>query len=578
VECDGKDPDIWFNLGEFYFQRGHRDAERCLWQSVELNRDDLEAWDLLRRWYQGHPNPQRLHAVLRVLALARPQDVLLQHELALAAEAHRDFALAQQTYRRLVERDPADPAAHLGLVRVYLKQGQVQEAYRHLGQVQESLPEPTAEVLDQWVHLGHRLRHHGRRDEAETCFRRALEHRPHEPELAQYLGEIALEREQWLEAFQWFERAGEVSRNDRHVWIPLMRRFFAEQDYAHAAACLDHLEELAQYLPGLWIEFDEVYGQAGRSEELRGRLARWLELGLVAGEHWEQLARLYERAGDEPHAAACRARVPSGVAADGLPADGAPRDAVFLEVQRPGPELPGEPAEPVAPASAAPAGARAPELPVEPDAAPEEPPPVAQAASPRLEPPARDGDAEYWIGQSETHLREGRLKDAMASLHRAVSLDLPRFRAWFRIGGLFYALGQLDEAEAAFARATALNGAEAKGWYNLGLCQAERGRLVPAGKSFQHALKCDRRFAKAWDWLGLLHFHAGEHPQARRCFVRCLAVGRDSANAWHNLGMLYRAMGQEEQSARCLAEAQRLGGVRERAGLGLPASGGTAAG
>ena len=525
IECDDKDPDLWFNLGEFYFQRGHPSTERCLWQAVEMNRGDLEAWELLRRWYDGHANPQRLHAVLRVLALARPQDRGLLRELAHADERERQFDDARQSYQKLLALDGSDAGAHLGLVRVHLKQGQLLEAFRHLQPVASAAPE----VVDQWIHLGHRLRHRGRRQEAEVCFQRAREHRPEEPELAQYLGEIAMEREEWAAAMDWFERAGEMNRNDRHVWIPLMRKFYAQPDYARAAQCLEHLDELAQFLPGLWIEFDEVYTQAGRREELLARLERWLELGLVAAAHWHDLAALYERAGQADRAAACRAR--AGTAAPPSGEGG----RTYLEPRREVVELPTEAEAATPPGSAGPA----------------------------------PSDPEYWIDQGEAHYRNGQVGAALDALGRALSLDVPRYRAWFRIGGLFYVLGRLDEAELAFQRATALNAEEAKGWYNLGVCQAERGRLGDARLSFQRALALSYRFGKAWDWLGLLHFNAAEHVQARRCFLRCLAVSRQSANAWHNLGMLYRATGRTADSEHCLAQARRLGGVREKSALSL---------
>ena len=370
-----------------------------------------------------------------------------------------------------------------------------------------------------------------------------MEHWPYEPELAQYLGEIAMECKEWDSAFDWFERAGEMNRNDRHVWIPLMRHFYGQNDAVRAAACLDHLEELAQYLPGLWVEFDEVYTKAGRREELLERLERWLELGMVGSAHWVQLADLYERAGQADRAAACRAK------ATAPPPGPAPKDEAraYLETRGDAPELPVE--------SEQGGGEAAPTLPTEPEPT----------------------EAEYWIGQGEAHFQQGRLDEALASLNRALSLDVPRFRAWFRIGALFYLIGHLEEAENAFHKATILNGDEAKGWYNLGVCQAEQGRLAPARESFQNALAHDRRFGKAWDWLGLLHFNAGEHALARRCFVRCLAVSRNAANAWHNLGMLYRAMGNSAESMRCLEQVRRLGGVQEQhtiASLGAGGVGG----
>ena len=326
----------------------------------------------------------------------------------------------------------------------------------------------------------------------------------------------------WESAFERFERVGDMNRNDRHVWMPLTRHFHERQQYGLAAACLDHLEELAQYLPGLWIEYDEVYHKAGRRAGLLASLERMLELGQVSVGNWERLSELYERADQPDEAARCRARL------EVLPRPPPQEpEQPYLDVARPSPELALEP---------------------------EEDDPV-------------ESQAEQWIANGESHLHEGRADAAVDALNRARSEDIPRYRTWFRMGGLYYALGKLDEAEAAFGRSAQLNTQEPIVWYNMGVCQAEQGRFSQAEANFSRVLTLKRRFAKAWNWIGLLHFQNGRTAQARGAFVRCLAVNRESANAWHNLGMLYRATGREQAADQCLERSGRLGGVNELEGL-----------
>ena len=187
-------------------------------------------------------------------------------------------------------------------------------------------------------------------------------------------------------------------------------------------------------------------------------------------------------------------------------------------------------------------------------------PPGATGASARAE-------AERLLEQSARDISAGNHEAALSTLTQAMKADIPRYRAWFRMGGLFFSLGKIEEAEAAFLRATELNPGESKGWYNLGICRAEQERLDHARPAFETCLSLERKFPEAWNWLGLLEFNQGNHTAARRAFVRCLALDRKSKTAWHNLAMLYRAMGNEEEENRCMEHVAELGGLQEKEGL-----------
>ena len=554
VERDAEDPDIWFNLGEYYFHQEHRRTEECLLHVVDLNRSDHEAWRLLHLWYRKHPNDRRMLMVLRVLSLAQPDDPEMLRDLATANENLSQYPEAVEALENLLAISPGDEQAHLAITRLYLKEGRISEAYRHLGEVSQTTPE----VMDHWTHLGHRLLHHGMEDEAEQCFLKALEHRPGIPELWHYCGEISLHREELELSKERFERSGMMNRNNRHIWMPLTRKFYGRGDFEPAAQCLDHLQDLESYLPDLWVEFFQVYDKAGQGKAFLARIQRLLETEQSPNRHWDSLADIYEEAGLKDQAAACREKLEpdtSIVLQAELEPAAAPRDADFGEVAST--EAGGDSVEP-----------RVEEEPETQYLEPSKPAPILLVDDDPADGEAPGSEPRYpedsWIDQGEEHLKAGRVEEAVASLTRAMQEDIPRYRAWFRMGTLFYALGKLDEAEKAFHSAIERNPDVAKVWYNLGVCQAEQGKLGAARNNFRGVLGLDRRFAKAWDWLGLLQFNSGEYLPARRSFVRCLAVDRKSANGWHNLGMLYRTMGRDEESAHCLEQSRKLGGVEEK--------------
>ena len=566
ANCDGRDPDIWFNLGEFYFSRGRPEAESALRRTVQLNGADLEAWRMLHQWYGDHPNDSRLKPVLEALADAQPGDLELPLELAGVQERLDHLDQARETLERVFALEPGHQEAHQGMVRVALKQGLLMEAYQHMKELHGGSPE----IVDLWVHLGQRLYHHDHLEAAEHCLTAALEFRPEQPELWQFTGELAFRREDWETAMERFGKAGESNRNDRHTWMPLIRHFHESGDSQRAIACLAHLEEFEPFLPGLWIEFFQVYQQAGALDTFLSRLERLLELGKTASAHWEDLAQLYDQAGQSERAKACRERMAAGLAPESAPSGTVDleqpvdleQDAVLeqpAELDRPS-DL--EPPMDLARSSAA--VAPAPILAVErEDGTIEEGEPYPSSATGA----SSLSEAERLIEQSARDISAGNHEAALSTLTQAMKADIPRYRAWFRMGGLFFSLGKIEEAEAAFLRATELNPGESKGWYNLGICRAEQERLDHARPAFETCLSLERKFPEAWNWLGLLEFNQGNHTAARRAFVRCLALDRKSKTAWHNLAMLYRAMGNEEEENRCMEHVAELGGLQEKEGL-----------
>jgi tetratricopeptide (TPR) repeat protein len=519
TQHDPDDPDIWYNLGEFYLGQDHPDTERCLRRAVELTPQDLEAWQLLRRWYQRHPNPIPWKTALLALVAALPQDRALLRELALVHERLGEQQEALDRLRQVLALDPHDEGSRLLATRIYLKQGLLQEAFRHMGQVQSA----TQEVLELWKHLGQRLMHHDQPEKAETCFITVVAHQPWASDLWQVLGDLAYRREQWTVAYERFGRASDMNRNDTSVWWPLAQRFLAAKDPVRAADCLDHLADLWAHLPGQWEAYFPAFQAAGRAGPFLERLESLMRQGLLPEQGWLELARLYDLAGMGEKASACLRKV-EGTAGELERRRMLARQC--LERQD------------------------------------------GQAALEHLKHLAAhaERDPGYWTLVGDAEYLVGNLAAALKAYEKAAALDPQDFRARFKIGNIRFRQGHFQHAEQAFREAAALHPEESKIWYNLACSLAEQSQWGAARDGFERALALDRRFAQAWNWLGTMHLRQGSTLLARRCYVRCVAVNRSSGTGWHNLGMLYRHLGQEERAVLCLARAATLGGAPPGAG------------
>jgi tetratricopeptide (TPR) repeat protein len=527
---DSTDPNIWFNLGEFFFKRDHPEAEKCLARVVELERDDLEAWEMLRQWYSRHPDYTSWKSVLVVLLAHRPDDLALLRELSYVHEKMGDHAEAIRVLKDVIALDPQDTTSRLTMTSLSLKRGQPMDAFAQMNLLESEAPE----VLDMWFYLGQRLLYQGYREEAETSFMKVIAHRPEQGDAWQFLGDLAFAREQWELAFERYRRAAEINRNDKAIWLPLAERMAENGAHDKAAACLDQLGDHLRYLPEEWEGFLPHYERAGQGEAFLERLGEMMREQRLANRLWAPLAELWLREGRPERARDCLERLERPLAE--IPGGEALLEQIFVGLEAGGKQDPS----------------------------------LREVVEQPAAPPSEEGLAQYPQppgGEPPPVSENERLRRELSRIRKSLETDGGDFRAWFNGGNILFRLGEFSEAEAFFRSAIRLEPEEAKAWYNLGCAQEAQRNLPAAVQSFEKAVACDRAFAQAWNWLGVLHYHLRDDQAARRAYVRSLALDRASSKTWHNLGALYRRLGEAEKSAYCFHEVERLGGVEEAPGV-----------
>lgn len=146
------------------------------------------------------------------------------------------FQEAQAAFEKLLSFGLSDPKIYLGLARVYLRQGMVQQAVHHYKLVTASDPE----LAEPHYILGVIAVREGRFDDGEDNLNAALKRQPDMADAYYFLGTIHAAQNQIDDAVRAFERAVSLGTSFAHAYDRLAHLYGAQGIH------LDRAVELAQ--------------------------------------------------------------------------------------------------------------------------------------------------------------------------------------------------------------------------------------------------------------------------------------------------------------------------------------------
>jgi len=162
--------------------------------------------------------------------------------------------------------------------------------------------------------------------------------------------------------------------------------------------------------------------------------------------------------------------------------------------------------------------------------------------------------AMYLLGLLEQ--AAGNRDDSMASLRRAIEVDLAQPDAWLAIGGLHAQAGEDALAVEAFERAVEHGRGSALGWFRLGFARQKLERHAEAEKAYRRAIRLQPVFPEAWCNLGNELGALGRDDEAIAALRRAVAQRPMFPEAWRNLGVvLESAAGGREEALSCFERA-----------------------
>jgi FkbM family methyltransferase len=112
--------------------------------------------------------------------------------------------------------------------------------------------------------------------------------------------------------------------------------------------------------------------------------------------------------------------------------------------------------------------------------------------------------AENYYCLGEEKLKEGKLEEAIADYHNAISLDPNKYVFYHRLGNALAGLSKLNEAINAYNQALKLNPNYAWSYYHLGIALQTMGKVEEARSCYQKAINIQPNLSKASEKLAQL--------------------------------------------------------------------------
>jgi tetratricopeptide (TPR) repeat protein len=161
----------------------------------------------------------------------------------------------------------------------------------------------------------------------------------------------------------------------------------------------------------------------------------------------------------------------------------------------------------------------------------------------------------------------GKFDDAAAAFKRAADLEPTWFRAQYRLGMAYEALGHYADAAAAYAKAVALQPDISvdepadfyKALYNLANADALAGQHDAAIKTYQQLIDSTPvPLPEPYYNLGLSYVALNKTQEATDAFRKAIEIKPDYAEAHYNLGLIYARADQYAQAADEFKQAIRV--------------------
>jgi tetratricopeptide (TPR) repeat protein len=167
-------------------------------------------------------------------------------------------------------------------------------------------------------------------------------------------------------------------------------------------------------------------------------------------------------------------------------------------------------------------------------------------------------DAQALLNLSFSLIYLEQLKEALATIDLALSLDPNNAVAWHNKGTCLARLGRNEEALASFEHVLALDPSGAYTWSNRGACLAKLNRVPEALDSFKQALELDPGSALIWHDKGLCLLGLENYQEALEAFERSLRFDPHDASAWRGKAKCLLKLERFEQTLKACDHALSL--------------------
>ena len=364
-----------------------------------------------------------------------------------------------------------------------------------------------------YFQLGKLCRSQGRRPEAETALKKALELDPQNGGARMELGALYQEQERFPEAAAEFERAITIDGNSGWVHGQLGQIYRRQGRASEAEAALRKAQELDPRNEGVCIELGALFLDQEKFSEAVVEVEKAIALGRDNGWAHCELGKIYRRQGRPSKAEAALRKAlefdPQNICSC------IELGAIYLDQCR-----------------------------------------LSEAAAEYEKAIVLDRDNSWAHCQlGRIYRKQGRSIDAEAVLHKAQDLGPCDDGACMELGALYEDQGRFLEAAVEFQKALAVNPRSSGAHFHLGEIHASSGRRLEAAAEFAKAIAVDPDYTSAHLSLGHSHLRLCRWVEADTEFQRVIALDPCNSGAYVGLWAVYRGQGRSSEAAAALAKA-----------------------
>jgi superkiller protein 3 len=503
---------FWFNLGELIFHYAAKDESVQYFKKViALDKTDLEAWNYLAQAQKDISVEEAIYSLEQILALGGEKSELLV-ELSQLYQKTGQKEKEAKTRQQLAKVNPYDMDNNFKIAQIKLAQGKPEIAYKLL---QDCLSISEGEYQT-WYRLAQNFKLQEKLEEEFNCLEMVIKAHPDHLSAWKRLGDVALQKDLPVKAFNYFTKASALLKNDYCLWKLVMERLSEKGEYDKALQCCGEVMELALYSPKIWQEFFRHF----KREKQQDRLLKWLlnELGssTLPVENLLPFGRILREFDFNTEAEKLYQQLlehyPDNVEVY--------NETGLFYLQ----ELELEQAE--------------------------------EVISVGMQKFIDNYKLTNTLG--EIYYQNKQWDEASAQFHQAVNLRNDDYRVWFNLGNIESQLNHNQQALEYYENSITIYAEEAKTWFNKGLVLEEMGNPLAAERAYRHAVYLDGKQFKSWNALAVLEIKRENYPKAKINLLKSLASNKkNNVNAWNNLSIVFERLGEEEKSQSCLREAER---------------------
>ncbi|MEQ9234464.1 CHAT domain-containing protein [Coleofasciculus sp. E2-BRE-01] len=163
--------------------------------------------------------------------------------------------------------------------------------------------------------------------------------------------------------------------------------------------------------------------------------------------------------------------------------------------------------------------------------------------------------AQQWFDKSSQEYEAGNYEAALASLDKALKIEIDPYKAWLAKGVILSNLGRYQESLDCFDKILQFKPDDYETWYNKGIVFRDLQRYKEALDCCDKALQFKSDCYEVWHNKGTIFLNSQRYKEALGCYNKALQFKPDHYQSWYTKGAVFQILNQHQEALDCYDKA-----------------------